>query len=116
MRYHQRTLAANENPAGLDPHNFPVSVATTCHRSSYFSPYRVYQLSLSLNQTGAPPDSATFSFTLDVATCPQTGAYCCNQTFDALLIAIGAPHGVALAAHAQQPPACRHHQVQGVLL
>ena len=80
----QRTLSADPSP--LYDHNFPVAVPTACHRSSYFSPFRVYMLG---SPTPNPAAGVDFSLQIAAAACPQSGAYCCGQPFDHLLIKTG---------------------------
>lgn len=73
-------------------HDFPVAVATTCYRSSYFSPYRLYTLNIN---TGTPGQT-TFSFNLEVDQCPYSKAFCCGQNLDHLVMKLG-----ELTAHAR---------------
>ena len=78
----QRTLSASDSPFA---HDFPVAVATTCYRSSYFSPYRVYALSVNTGDS----DKAVFAFNVEVDQCPYSKAYCCSQNLDHLFVKIG---------------------------
>ena len=79
----QRTLSAAGTPF---EHDFPVAVATTCYRSSYFSPYRMYTSSINAD---TPEQGVTFAFNVEVDECPYSKAFCCGQNLDHLMLKIG---------------------------
>lgn len=79
----QRTLNAQGLPYD---HNFPVAVPTSCYRSSYFSPYRLFA---DVANAFVPDNGATFSFNLEVAACPYPQAFCCGEGLDHIVIKIG---------------------------
>jgi hypothetical protein len=105
----QRTLSATGDDAGVLPHDFPVSVPVTCHRSSYFSPYRVYARNdlASGKSFATNAGVTTFLFRASVAPqCPQPDAFCCTQMLDSILVKIGERwHG---SLEAQRSNACMH--------
>jgi hypothetical protein len=79
-----RTLS-QDNPHNPYEHNFPAAVATTCYRSSFYSPYRMYSSTINT----ANPNSVIFSFYIEVAECPYSQAFCCNQNLDHIFVSIG---------------------------
>ena len=66
--------------------NFGYEVPTSCYRSTYFSPYRIYTVS----ESGQSLETTDFVFRIDVNECAFPGAMCCTQQLDRLRLKLGA--------------------------
>jgi hypothetical protein len=85
-------------------HDFPVAVPSSCTRSSYFSPFRVYRKTASEDDE----QKGTFQFIVEVQECPVADAFCCTQPLHSLLLKIGECPGLAaLTSSSQVHARCR---------